>query len=150
MAGAAPRRWLAVDYGSRWIGLALCDEREILASPLGVIASRNHPDGDAEAIVRQAQSASAGGIVIGLPLNMDGSDSEQTLLCRKLAEVVAARTPLPVELWDERLSSFEADALMSARPVPKARRKQQRNAIAAYVILRDFLAARRKEESPPA
>ncbi len=84
-----------------------------------------------------------GGIVVGLPLNMDGSDSAQTRLTRLLAGELRRRAQLPVELWDERLSSFQADEHLAAGGVRSSRRKRRRDALAAQVILQSFLDARR-------
>lgn len=139
-------RWLAVDYGRRRIGLAICDQSERFSSPLTVIASSQSLPDDAQAVLRLALEHSVVGIVVGLPLNMDGTDSAQTKLVRRFAGQVAAVGSLPVELVDERLSTYAADDLMRDALIPRSRRSNLRDALAAQVILQTFLDARK----PPA
>ncbi|MCG3125945.1 MAG: putative pre-16S rRNA nuclease [Phycisphaerae bacterium] len=137
-------RWLAVDYGRRRIGLAICDQSERFSSPLAVIASTQSLPDDAQVILRHAVENDAVGVVIGLPLNMDGTDSEQTRLVRKFASQVAAIGSLPVEFVDERLSTYAADDLMRDARIPRARRSSLRDALAAQIILQAFLDTRQR------
>jgi putative Holliday junction resolvase len=102
---------------------------------------------DARQILDWARSRDAGGIVLGLPINMDGTEGPQAALSRRLAEQLLALGDLPVELWDERLSSFAADQVLDAAAVRRSRRRNLRDALAAQVILQSFLDARRA--TPP-
>jgi putative Holliday junction resolvase len=136
-------RLIGVDYGQRRIGLAVCDPGGRIATPVTTLAATGSPRKDAERILRWAAEHDATGVVVGLPLNMDGSDSDQTRLTRSLADELRSRGPLPVELWDERLSTFQADELMEAANVPPSRRRGLRDAFAAQVILQSFLDADR-------
>ncbi len=148
-------RWIAFDYGIRRIGVALADYRGRIASPATALAATGRPAHDAAAVLRWSATQDPAGYVVGLPLNMDGSDSAQTTLTRQFAAELARQGSLPVELWDERLSSFQADAHLDAAgirasaretPAQRKRRKARRDALAAQVILQSFLDARQ----PPA
>ncbi len=147
-------RWAAVDYGRKRIGLALCDVGERIASPAGTLAGRGCPAADADQIIEWAGANEVHGIVVGLPINMDGSIGPQAKLSQALADELRRRGPLPVELWDERLSSYQADVLMSETGWSRRRRARRRDALAAQVILQAFLDARRTRppddpEPPP-
>ena len=140
-------RWLGIDYGTRRIGLALSDHSGKIASPAATITAYGTPSADARAILDWASNNEAGAIVVGLPLNMDGSEGAQAKLCKELAKHLRGRGGLPVELWDERLTSFQAEQLMAAAGVKPGRRRRLRDALAAQVILQSFLDARCKK--PP-
>lgn len=143
-------RWVGIDYGTRRIGLALANPTATIASPATTIDASGIASNDARTILAWALRNEAAGLVLGLPLNMDGSDSQQTRLTRALAEQLRVHGDLPVELWDERLSSYQADLLLEAGAVRPARRKRLRDALAAQVILQSFLDARRAEGQSPA
>jgi putative Holliday junction resolvase len=98
---------LGVDYGSRRIGLAASDALGIAAHPLPTLESRGAAE-DAAAIARIAAERGAGRILIGLPLNMDGSEGPQARRAREFAAHLEAASGLPVEPVDERLSTWEA------------------------------------------
>jgi putative Holliday junction resolvase len=133
-------RILAVDPGTKRIGVALCDELEIAVRPLPVLASRGG-EHNARAIAELARAHGAEGIVIGWPLHMDGTISPSAERARRLARRLHALTGLPVVLWDERLTSVEAETLLrerGERPTP-----ERIDQVAACVILQDFLTFRR-------
>jgi len=136
-------RWLGIDYGRRRIGIALGDPGERIASPATTLHSTGTPAGDARAILRYAIENDADGVVVGLPLNMDGSLGPQARLSMDFAAQLRRHGDLSVETWDERLSSAQADETMRAAGLTRAKRKKQRDALAAQVILQSFLDARR-------
>ncbi len=137
-----------VDYGVKRIGLAISDAGQTLAGMGETIAGQGAPARDAEAILRWAKAHDAVRIVVGLPLNMDDTDSDQTRLSRRLASALGSLpASLPVELQDERLSSFAADEQMNLAGVPRGRRAGLRDALAARAILQSFLDARRRPAS---
>lgn len=141
-------RFVGIDYGTRRIGIAISDRGARIATPATTLTGSGAPASDADIVLQWATDQRAAGFVVGLPLNMsDGSDSDQTRLTRRFADALRSRTPLPIELWDERLSSFAADELLSALP-PK-RRQQMRDAVAAQVILQSFLDYQRGQSEPP-
>jgi len=140
-------RWVAIDYGLRRIGLAIADPGGTIASPDSVLDSTGSAPKDADRVLAWAPTVEAVGFVVGLPLNMDGTDSQQTRLTRAFADQLRARGPLPVELWDERLSSFQADQVLNAGQVRGDRRRKLRDALAAQVILQSFLDARHQRDA---
>lgn len=85
---------------------------------------------------------STGGLIVGLPINMDGSEGQRAKLVRAWAERIAARTGWPVELFDERLTSSAADAKMARSGLTHKQKKERRDAIAAAAILQGFLDLR--------
>jgi putative Holliday junction resolvase len=142
-------RWIGIDYGTRRIGLAVSDPGGKIASPATALSGCGDPSADAETVLEWAGDQRAEGIVVGLPLNMDGSCGAQAKLSKELANQLRQHGELPVELWDERLTSFHADQLMAASDVKPGRRRRLRDALAAQVILQSFLGARRADPAPP-
>ena len=139
-------RALGIDYGERRIGLALSDPTGLLASPwkrldndanVGTAAKRLA----AEIAALQSQER-LDAIVIGLPRRLSGEPNEQTARVRKLAELLAAAVTVPISLQDERLTSHEAEELLAARERDWRKRKDQLDAMAAALILQDFLDSR--------
>ena len=149
-------RYLAVDYGTRRIGLAVCDELEFGAYPLATVTrSRSLPHDLAE-IARFAQKEQAGGIVVGLPLNADGSHGPSAEKAAEFSRALRKYTPVPVVLHDEFLSTWEAQEELIAADVSRKKRKSVIDQMAAVHILEGFLrakretAAQKKEIAPPA
>jgi putative Holliday junction resolvase len=137
-------RALGIDYGERRIGLALSDATGLLASPwkqmsndanVGAAARRLA----AEVRTLQGQDDGLDAVVIGLPKRLDGTPNDQTGRVRRLAELLAAEITAPITLQDERLTSHEADELLAQREHDWRRRKQHVDAMAAALILQDFL-----------
>ncbi len=135
-------RWAGVDYGKRRIGLAIGDPGETIASPARTLEASGSAPGDARLVLRWAGENQVEGLVIGLPLNMDGSVGPQAKLTQAFADQLRAQGSLPVELWDERLTSYQADTLMRSAGLSRSRRKRHRDALAAQVILQAFLDSR--------
>ncbi len=135
-------RWIGIDYGTRRIGLAATDPQSRLATPIGTLPASGQPSLDADHILAWAAQNHATGIVLGLPLNMDGSDSPQTRLVRDLAALLQQRGNLPVHLWDERLTTMQADTHLAG--TRQTTRRKWRDALAAQIILQSFLDARRQ------
>ena len=94
----------------------------------------------AEHIKSLVESYGAVGVVVGLPINADGSWGQQSKVAIDFAANLAKQTGLDVRLWDERLSSFEADSRLKGRLTPKKRKRRQ-DSLAAAAILEDFLAS---------
>jgi len=142
-------RWAGIDYGRRRIGLALSDPGEKIASPSGVLDAVGTVSGDARQVLRWAGENEVEGFVVGLPLNMDGSRGPQAQLSQDFADQLGRLGSFPVELWDERLSSFQADELMQSAGLTPAKQKKHRDALAAQVILQSFLDARQAANQAP-
>jgi putative Holliday junction resolvase len=136
-------RLAGIDYGRRRIGLALGDPGETIASPAATLNATGTASGDARAVLHWAAENQVQGLVVGLPLNMDGSLGPQASLSKEFADQLRQAGNLPVELWDERLSSFQADELMRSAGLTPAKGHRLRDALAAQVILQSFLDARR-------
>lgn len=133
---------LAVDRGDVRTGIALCDKFEMLASPLCVIEQT-----DAERLAAQiAESAKANraeALVVGLPKNMDGTEGESACKCRDLANRLADLTGLPVDLRDERLTTVSAHNALNVTNVRGKKRKAVVDAVAAVMILQEYLDYRK-------
>ena len=133
------QRVLGIDYGTRRIGVAIADLETRVATPLTMIDGRNDVTRDASAIIKLANREQAAAIVVGLPLNMDGSDSHQTDLTRSFADELIRLGEIPVHLHDERLSSFAAQELLDAGGIDPRKQKGRLDAVAAQRILQSFL-----------
>lgn len=132
-------RVLAVDLGQARLGLALSDPLGISAEPLSVLPH------DEEAIRRIGEVARAHGVtrlVVGLPLNMDGSTGAAAERARQFAAELAARLGLPVALQDERLSTVEAEGSLTQANAGRRQKKDKADAVAAAIILRQWLDRR--------
>lgn len=140
-------RYAGIDYGTRRIGLALSDYAGKIASPADVIRSSADIARDAATVADWARANDSTAIIVGLPLNMDGTDSDQTRLTRRFARHLE-KSGLPVTLWDERLSSFAADELICHAEIRGSRKKNARDALAAAVTLQAFLDARHSDSEP--
>lgn len=135
-------RILAVDLGHARTGLAVCDEAEILATPFAVVPSYDW-EKLLETLSGKAAEAKAQAIVVGLPRNMDGSYGESAENARAFAEKLKARTGLPVALWDERCTTQVAHRYLNDTNTRGKKRKAAVDAVAATVILQDYLESRR-------
>jgi putative Holliday junction resolvase len=136
-------RILGIDWGEVRIGLALSDETQTLASPLATLARRpgkRLPIGRLLELTDQHQPA---GIVVGLPLAADGSETESAASARELATRMAEHTRLPLELWDERMSTARVLSAIREQGGSIRGRKGDVDAHAAAVLLQHFLDARR-------
>ncbi len=134
-------RYLGIDYGSRRIGLAVGDGRLRIASPLETVAAADDPTRDAAAVLARAAEAEAEALVVGMPLNMDGSSGPQAQRTRRFIAALEAAGRLPVHEQDERLTSAAADEALDAAGVAPRRRRKRRDMLAARVILQQFLDA---------
>ena len=129
-------RYLAIDYGSGRTGLAICAPTETLVSPLAVIRGQKALVAKiSELVATEAVEA----VVLGLPLNMDGSQGSQAKVVFRFAERLKANLDIPVYFQDERLSSFGAEQRFSAAELTRAERKKPLDAVAAAEILEAFL-----------
>ncbi len=135
---------LSVDYGDTRTGLAVCDSLEILASPVGVIKEYNS-NVLAKKIVSTADEKKAEQIVIGLPKNMDGSLGFRAEACRELGNLISNETDIPVVFWDERLTTVSAHSFLNETNVRGKKRKAVIDAVAADIILQDYIDSRRNK-----
>jgi putative Holliday junction resolvase len=134
-------RYLAVDLGAKRTGLAAGDDVVRLVQPVEVVQV---PRGPAllDALARAVDRHGPDELVVGLPLNMDGTEGAGAKEAREFGALLAARVGIPVRFQDERLSSFEADERMARSGRTHREKRELRDALAACAILESWLAAR--------
>jgi len=130
---------LALDLGKRRIGLAVTDASGVAVHPLATI-ERGKAKSDLDAIIVIISGRQIERVIVGLPLNMDGTEGPPARAARAFAQALSEGLGLPVELHDERLSSFEAKERLKQGPPRRSKRKQAVDQIAAVVILESWLA----------
>jgi putative Holliday junction resolvase len=134
-------RYLGLDLGRATIGLAIADDVLRTARALRTIR-RSRPDLDLAAVRREAEEYEVGRAVLGLPLNMDGTEGSSARLARAFAPQLEEALGVPVELFDERLSTFEAQLRLREQGFSARDQKQLVDAEAAAVILQGWLDGR--------
>jgi putative Holliday junction resolvase len=144
-------RLMGLDVGTKTIGLALSDTRLVIASPLETIRRRRFRD-DMEAMFALIERHGVGGLVIGLPLGLDGRDTQRTQSVRQFARNVIAHRDMPIAFWDERLSTAAVTREMIAADMTRKRRAEIVDKVAAAYILQGCLDAigRMVPDPPPA
>ena len=129
---------LAVDYGERRTGLAISDELGIAAHGLDTIEIDDESELSAR-IARIAKETGVEKIVIGLPLNMNGTESEKSRKVRKFGALLADELSLPVVFWDERMTSVQAHRVLKEMGKKTYKNKPRIDRISATLILQEFL-----------
>ncbi|MHC4462799.1 MAG: Holliday junction resolvase RuvX [Planctomycetota bacterium] len=129
-------RYLAIDYGDKRTGLAICDHDETIASPLAVIQGQKDL---IKKIADAVETENVEAVVLGLPLNMDGSQGPQAKLIFKFADQLKEHLNIPIHFQDERLSSFSAEEKLAVADFTRGKKKKRLDAIAAAEILEAFL-----------
>jgi putative Holliday junction resolvase len=139
-------RWMALDHGTKNIGIAFSDEMEILATPFEVWPNQGEPT--LARLARLAREEGAQALVVGMPRHKDGTESATAPLARAFGEALRDLTSLPLVFWNEHLSSAEADRLLAQRGVKAKDRKARLDAAAAAVILQDLMEDRISNRIP--
>lgn len=129
---------LGLDLGDKTIGLAVSDLRRRVATPLHTLR-RVKFAADAAALLDLAQGRAIVGLVLGLPRNMDGSEGPRAQSTRAFARNLGLRSPLPICLWDERLSTVAAERALIEADTSRKRRREVIDAVAAGYILQGAL-----------
>ena len=135
---AAGRPVLGLDLGTKTIGVAVSDTNRIIASALATIWRSKFRE-DAAALLDIAGDLDACGLVVGLPINMDGSEGPRAQATRAFVRNLAALTPLPIAFWDERLSTAAAERVLLAADASRKRRAEVIDKAAAAYILQGAL-----------
>lgn len=135
-----PSRILALDVGDRRIGIACSDPTGMLATPIGVYR-RVAEDADLDHLVSVAREQEAAMVVVGLPINMNGSEGAQAEKTRAFGEALARRG-LSVDFWDERLTTVEATRMLQDRGMRRRRIESIVDELAATLILEGYLLSR--------
>lgn len=133
-------RILGLDYGSRRIGVAICDELGVTVQGVSTIVRKNR-EADLAAIDNLVRRHGVERIVIGYPLRLDGSEGIQCEKINRFARRLEMRFSLPVIRWDETLSTKEAEELLRQRGVRWEKRKEVVDRVAASIILQGYLDA---------
>lgn len=146
-------RYLALDVGERRVGVAVSDETGSIATPLAVINRRSKRE-DFARIARLVREQRVGGLIIGQPLNADGSAGPQVRRVERYSEALAQDLrdrgiDLIISFWDEYLSTQRAQEVMLASGRKASARRTRIDAVAAAVILQDYLDAARLDRASP-
>lgn len=141
------KRILAIDYGERWIGLAISDPLQLTAQPLGSYALRSEQENYRffEEILKKYD---IGLIVIGWPLKMNGQPGNQANQAQRFAQWLEKNFNLPIVLWDERLTTRQAQTILQEQKITAAKGKKIEHTLVAVLILEAFLERKRLDESP--
>ena len=134
----AGARLLGLDVGTKTVGMALSDTTLMIATPLDTIRRSRFRD-DVKRLLDEIARHRIGGIVVGLPLALDGSDSPRTQGVRQFAKNLLAHTELPLAFWDERLSTAAVERGMIAADLSRRRRAELIDKAAAAYILQGLL-----------
>jgi len=134
----APGRLIGIDAGTKTLGLALSDVTRSIASALETIRRTKFKD-DAKRLLDLAAEHAIQGFVLGLPSNLDGSEGPRAQATRAFARNLNALSPLPILLWDERLTTMEAERMLIAADTSRKRRADVIDKLAATLILQGAL-----------
>lgn len=136
-------KWIAVDYGEARTGLAECDPGEVIVTPITPQIEEKSINKAAQAAADAAKARAAGGLVVGLPKNMDGTEGARAAKTRRFAQRLADACGMPVVLWDERRTTVSAAAILAENDTFGQKRKERLDSVSAAVLLDGFLAWRR-------
>ena len=136
-------RYLAIDYGTKMTGLAICDPSETIVSPLSVLATSKDLISKIADVVK---NEGVGAIVLGLPMNMDDSIGPQARIVHEFANELKNMVSVPIYFQDERLSTYAAEGKLVSRELTRGKKRKRLDAVAAAEILQAFFDSR---NSPP-
>lgn len=135
---------LAVDFGDSHTGIAVSDAMEMLATPMCIIDEKNF-EICADKVAAKIEETRAELVVVGNPINMNGTYGPRSEKCCQFAELLRERVSVPVEMWDERSTTVTAHNMMNEINKRGKKRKAVIDAVAAAVILENYLAYRRNK-----
>lgn len=139
-------RILGIDYGERRLGFAISDEMGIIAMPLCVVTVE-HPRHALDEVQRLVQEKQAGQVVVGMPLNMNGTRGPASEAVARFVARLGKAIAIPVATWDERLSSKAAERILIDADVRRQKRKGVIDQLAAQIMLQSYLDSK---APPPA
>ena len=138
-------RLAGIDYGTVRVGIAVTDARQTLASPYEIYARKN-PPADATYFQQFAAEEKIAGIVVGLPVHLDGRESQKSREARDFGQWLGGVTGLPIVFFDERFTTTEADAFLGAAKLTKKQRRARRDKLAAQIMLAAYLESSTRGE----
>ncbi len=141
------KRLLGLDVGTKTIGMALSDTTLMVATPLATIRRLRFRD-DAKRLLAEIERNGVGGLVVGLPLSLDGSEGPRAQSVRQFARNLLAQIDLPLAFWDERLSTAAVERQMIAGDLTRKRRSEIIDKVAAAYILQGLLDRLARSASP--
>lgn len=137
-------RFMGLDVGDKRIGVALSDEGALIASPRETLERRGNRK-DIAHLLDLARREEVSEILVGMPWKLDGSSGPQAEKVSRFVEALRAATSIPINTWDERLSTIGAERAMIEADVSRAKRRGALDRVAAALILQSYLDARRAE-----
>lgn len=137
---------MSVDYGDVRTGIAICDSLEMLAYPVCVIKETYVPKLVAK-IGELVKLQKPKLIVVGSPVNMDGTSGQRAEKCAQLAQIIEQETAVKTQLWDERMTTIEAHRALNVTNTRGKKRKDVVDEVAATIILQDFLNFRKNNKN---
>lgn len=132
-------RILALDVGTKNIGMAVCDPLGITAQSLPTIRSKGDVAADVNIVIKVIKEKEVETVVVGLPKNMNGSEGPSCEMARNFAAAVGELTDVPIVFWDERMTSKIAEQAMITADISRKKRKQKVDSLAAILILQNYL-----------
>lgn len=142
---ASPGRVAGIDYGHVRIGIAISDADRTIASPLENYNSRGREQ-DAKRFQRLVDEEGVVLFVVGLPIHLDGGESQKSQEARQFGHWLGEVTGVPVEFFDERFTSHEAEQFLLAAEMTKKRRKKRMDMLAAQIMLSAYLESENREK----
>ncbi len=137
-----PPRYLALDVGSKRIGVAVSDELGLTAQPVLTLERKRSPRDDLRSLARLARRYDVAGIVVGNPLHLSGEQSPRAAKTQAFAAELGELTGLPIHLWDERLTTQEAHHILYEAGHARQEHRRVVDQVAATLILKSFLEDR--------
>jgi putative Holliday junction resolvase len=137
-----PLRYLALDVGSKRIGVAVSDELGLTAQPVLTLERKRNPRDDLRSLARLARRYGVAGIVVGNPLHLSGEQSPRAAKTQAFAAELGELTGLPIHLWDERLTTEEAHQILYEAGHTRQEHRRVVDQVAAVLILQSFLEDR--------
>jgi putative Holliday junction resolvase len=137
-------RVISIDYGHARIGIAMSDEQQILANPQPTIKVEKKLEQTAQTVLKSLQALEAQGykfvtVIVGLPIKMNGTLGSMGEEAKKFAALLEENLPVPVILWDERLTSVQAERSMREGNLTRKKRAKSVDSVAALLILQSYL-----------
>jgi len=137
-----PPRYLALDVGSKRIGVAVSDELGLTAQPVLTLDRKRNTREDLRSLARLARRYGVAGIVVGNPLHLSGEQSPRAAKTQAFASALGELSGLPIHLWDERLTTQEAHQILYEAGHARQEHRQVVDQVAAALILQSFLDTR--------